>query len=154
MGVNFTLGMNAELYRAAAVLTGQLPADVVGASWTEITNCKDVTFSGETAEADVTTRANAGWRATAATLKDGSVEFVMQQKDTDAALTAIRTAWLAGTEIALAVMDRAITTVGCQGFVSNFTVTNFSRAEPLEEAITYNVTCKPSSMQQWYTKGS
>jgi len=29
-------------------------------------------------------------------------------------------------------------------------VTNFSRNEPLEEAVTVNVTLKPSSFTEWY----
>lgn len=154
MGENFTLGQDAELYFDTTPLTGQLQSDVLGASWTEMTNVKDVNLNLETGEADVTTRANKGWTATAATLKNGTIEFTMQQKDTDAGLTAVEEAWLNSTELAIACMDRAITTIGCQGLVSNVTVTNFSRAEPLSEAITYSVTLKPSSMQQWYTKGS
>jgi hypothetical protein len=154
MGMNFTLGMNAKFYFAAAVLTGQNESDILNATWTELTNVKDVTLNLETGEADVTTRANAGWRASAATLKNGTIEFQMQQKDTDAGLTKIQTAWLNSTEIALLCLDRGRTTIGCQGLASNFVVTNFSRSEPLEQAITYSVTVKPSSMQQWYVKGS
>jgi hypothetical protein len=36
------------------------------------TNVRDVTLNLETGEADVTTRANSGWKQTFATLKDGS----------------------------------------------------------------------------------
>ncbi|MCK6458214.1 MAG: hypothetical protein L6Q92_17005, partial [Phycisphaerae bacterium] len=48
-----------------------------GGAWTELANVKDVTLSLETGEADVTTRANSGWRAIVATLKEASVEFEM-----------------------------------------------------------------------------
>jgi hypothetical protein len=40
-----------------------------------------------------------------------------------------------------------------QGLVSNFVVTNFSRTEPLEDAIKVSVTAKPSSFTQWYNNG-
>ena len=67
MGVK--LGLDAKLYRN----TGTQAAPV----WNEIKNVKDVTLNLEAGEADVTTRGNAGWRATVATLKDGSIEFDM-----------------------------------------------------------------------------
>ena len=38
-------------------------------SWVELANVRDVTLSLEAGEADVTTRANSGWRAVVATLK-------------------------------------------------------------------------------------
>ena len=47
-------------------------------------------------------------------------------------------------------MDGDITTSGNQGLAGNFTVTNFSRSEPLEEAVTVSVTLKPSSYTTWY----
>jgi hypothetical protein len=60
------LGMEAKLYRN----TGSYAAP----TWSEMTNVKDLTLN---LEADVTTRGNAGWRATIAALKDGSIEFEM-----------------------------------------------------------------------------
>ena len=68
----------------------------------------------------------------------------------DAAFSALKDAWLNSTEIALAAMDGAVDTSGNQGLASNFTVTNFSRSEALEEAITVSVTVKPSSQTEWY----
>jgi hypothetical protein len=67
MGVR--LGLDAKLYRN----TGTYAAPV----WNEVKNVKDLTLNLEAGEADVTTRGNNGWRATLATLKDGSVEFEM-----------------------------------------------------------------------------
>ena len=67
--MSIKLGMNGKLYRNTG--TYEAPA------WEEIANAKDVTLSLETGEADVTTRANNGWKASKATLKDGSVEFEM-----------------------------------------------------------------------------
>ncbi len=49
----------------------------------EITNVKDLTVSLEKAEADASTRANNGWRATVGTLKDASIEFTVLNKDGD-----------------------------------------------------------------------
>ena len=134
--MGFKLGMEARLYRNTG--TYETPA------WTEIDNVKDVTLNLETGEADVTTRANNGWRATAATLKDGSVEFEMVWDTADAGFTAIQEAYFDNTSIEFAVMDGDIATSGTQGLRATMAVTNFSRNEPLEEAITVSVTIKPT----------
>jgi len=147
MSDNFTLGMECKLYFKTALLTG--PPD--GTGWTEIDNAKDVNLQQENGEADVTTRANNGWRATAATLKEATIEFEMLWKPSDAAFAAILAAWLAAGEIAIAAMDGAIDEAGNQGLASNCSVTSFTRNEPLEEAVTVSVTLKPSSFTAWYT---
>jgi len=107
---------------------------------TTLGNVRNVTLSLETGEADVTTRANQGWRATAATLKDGSVEFEMVWDTDDAGFTAIRNAWFSSEPLALAILDGP----NGQGLDADFVVTSFSRNEPLEEAITASVTAKPT----------
>jgi len=143
-------GMDCKFYYSDTLLTGQaggLPSDL---TWNEVSNVRDLTINLETGEADVTTRANNGWRQTLGTLKDGSLEFEMVWDSSDAAFTALKDAWLNGTEIALAAMDGDIQTSGNQGLVSNFSVTNFSRSEPLEEGVTVSVTVKPSSYTEWY----
>lgn len=95
-------------------------------------------------EADVTTRGNAGWRATVATLKDASVEFEMVWNAGDLDFVAVRDAFLNRTAIELAVLDGPVTASGSQGLRALCMVTNFSRNEPLEEAITVSVTVKPT----------
>ena len=132
---NFVLGMDCKLYKGDALLDGDTstPATV---TWSEADNVKDLNLNLETDEADVTTRGNNGWKATAATLKSGSIEFEMLWKPSDAIFTALLNAWLNKAEVALAAMSGAITVEGKQGLASNFTVTNFSRNEPLGEAVT------------------
>jgi len=107
-------------------------------TWVEITNVRDVTLNLETGEADVTTRANAGWRATVGTLKEASVEFEMVWDTADAGFTAIKNAFFNNAVIGLQVLDG---TSG-QGLQADFSITNFSRSEALEEAITVSVTAK------------
>jgi hypothetical protein len=145
--------MKAKIYRGNQVLAGQNAAAVNAVTWTELGNVRDVTLNLETGEADITTRANDGWRATAATLKDGGVEFEMVWNVNDAGFTAIKDAWEDSAEISLAVMSGELTTTNEEGLVSNFTVTNFSVSQALEEAITVSVTVKPSSETQWYKAG-
>jgi len=134
MGIR--LGMNAKLYRN----TGTYVAPV----WAEMPNVRDVTLNLEAGEADVTTRGNAGWRATLATLKDGSIEFEAVWDNEDDGFTALQQAYFGNQTIEIAAMDGDITTPGSEGLRATMTVTNFSRNEPLEEAITANVTVKPA----------
>jgi len=130
------LGMDAKLYRNTGTYASP--------TWDLIGNVKDLTLSLETGEADVTTRGNGGWRATVATLKDGSLEFEMIWDTEDTDFTAIRTAFLGNTAVEMAVLDGLVATTGSQGLRASFMVTNFTRNEPLEEAITVSVSMKPT----------
>jgi len=134
MGVR--LGLDAKLYRNTA--TYATPA------WNEVKVVKDVTLNLEAGEADVTTRGNGGWRAIIATLKDASLEFEMVWDTDDDDFTAIRTAFFAKTALEFAVMDGPIATAGSEGLRAMMAITNFSRSEPLEEAIKVSVTAKPT----------
>jgi hypothetical protein len=102
----------------------------------------------------VTTRGNAGWRATVATLKDGSIEFEMVWDTADDDFTALRTAFLTNAPIEFAVLDGASNATGSQGLRASMAITNFSRSEPLEEAIKVSVTAKPTysaNAPEWMT---
>ena len=123
------LGLDAKLFRGTA---GSQAA-------TEVTNVKDLTLNLESGEADVTTRATQGWKATAATLKEASLEFEMVWDTSDAGFKAIKDAYFNNTAIALFASDG-----DGNGLDADFVVTSFSRSEPLEEALTVSVTCKPT----------
>lgn len=134
--MGFKRGMDAKLYYKAGGQGG-------AGQWTELSNAKDVTLNLESGEADVTTRANSGWRATLATLKEASVEWEMVWDTADAGFTAIKDAYLNGEIIGLQVLDgESAGTPAGQGLQADFMITNFSRSEPLEEAITVSVTAK------------
>lgn len=121
-----------------AVLNYKVGGQSGGGAWLELGNCKDVTLNLETGEADVTTRANNGWRAKRATLKEGSVEFQMIWDTADPGFAAIKNAYFNNEKIGLQILDGP----GGEGLQGDFSVTNFSRSEPLEEAITVDVTVK------------
>lgn len=142
------LGMNAKLYYKEGGM------DAAG-SWNELTNVRDNTLNLEKGDADVTTRGNNGWRATLATLKDGSVEFEMVWDPDDAGFDAIHDAYFNDNVIGLSILDGAIATG--TGLQADFAITNFTRNEPLEEAMTVNVTAKPtysSSPPRWLEGGA
>jgi predicted secreted protein len=138
------LGMDAKLYRN----TGSFGSP----TWSEVTNVKDLTLNLEKGEADVTTRANGGWRATVGTLKDASIEFQMVWDTADAGFSAMQQAFFSNTPIEFAVMDGDINDPASEGLRATFDIFNFTRNEALEEAIMVDVTIKPTyaaSAPQW-----
>ena len=141
MPQEFLLGMNAKIYQG--------PTGTALASLTEMDNVKDVTLNLEAGEADVTTRANQGWRATAPTLRECTAEFEMLWKPGDTGFDAIKTAFLTSATIALAVLTGEKATSGTEGPRGDFSITNFSRNEPLEEGVTVSVTAKLAKFEEW-----
>jgi hypothetical protein len=139
----YVLGMNAGLYQGAAGST-------TPSSMSEVDNVRDVTLSMEAGEADITTRGNNGWRATAPTLRECTVEFQMVWKPGDAVFDAIKTAFLTSGTVALAVLDQKVGISGAQGPLGDFSITNFSRNEALEEAIVADVTAKLAVFVEWH----
>lgn len=147
MSTTFVLGMNAGLYQGTAGATSPT-------GMTEVANVRDVTLSLEAGEADITTRGNSGWRATAPTLRECSVEFQMVWKPSDGVFNAIKSAFLNSTLVSLAILDQKRDVTGAQGPIGDFAITNFSRNEALEEAIVADVTAKLSRFEAWHGGGS
>ena len=141
MSQEFLLGMNAKIYQgvAGAALN----------TLTEMGNVKDVTLNLEAGEVDVTTRANLGWRATAPTLRECTAEFEMLWKPGDAGFDAVKTAFLTSGALRLAVLTGDSAVSGTEGPLGDFSITNFSRNEPLEEGVTVNVTAKLAVFAEW-----
>ena len=120
------LGLDAVLLRGAAGSTGS----------TEVKNVKDLTLNLESGEADVTTRATQGWKASIATLKEASLEFGILYDTEDPDFTAFQEAYFSNTPLALFITDG-----NEHGLDADFSITGFS----LEEALTVSVTAKPTS---------
>ena len=139
--LTFKLGKDAKIYQ------GMEETPLM--SLTEITNVRDVTLSLEAGEADITTRANSGWRATAPTLRECSVEFEMVWQSGDMSFDAIKTAFLTGALLEMAILDGPKEGPSVQGVKGTFSIPKFSRNEPLEEAITVSVTAKLAKFDQW-----
>jgi TP901-1 family phage major tail protein len=138
---DFLLGMNAKIYQGAA---GAALATLI-----EMSNVKDVTLSMEAGEADITTRANSGWRATAPTLRECTAEFEMLWKPGDAGFDAVKSAFLSAGTLRLAILTGNKSTPGSEGPLGDFSITNFSRSEPLEEGVTVSVTAKLAVFDSW-----
>ena len=135
------LGLDAKLYVDDE-------SSYASPTWSEVTNCKDLTLGLEKNTADVTVRGNTGWRAVVSVLKDATLEFKMIWDTDDPNFTLIKDAFLASAApentINVAVMDGDIMTPGSQGLRSLMIVEKFTRNEPLEEALTVDVTLRPT----------
>ncbi len=92
----------------------------------------------EKAEADASTRANNGWRATVGTLKDASIEFTVLNKDGDSAFGLLQGLWSSGDPCDVGISDAGGTlTLTCE-------VMTFNVNQNLEEVISADVTLKPT----------
>lgn len=132
----FILGRNAEL---AYKVGGQS----AGGAWNVITNCKDVTPSGETVEADVTTRGSGKFTQTVPVRINMEVTFQMVWDPEDEAFAAIQDAWYNQAVIGFRTLDKAVGDGG-RGWAFDAGVTNFSKAEPLDGVQMVDVTIKPT----------
>jgi len=158
--MSFIFGKDAIMYYDG---DGAADGQATPANWIENDNVRDLTLNLETATDDVTTRGSGGFRAVAATLKDGSTDFQMIYSPTDPHFIVFQTAFFGsgtgfqsagGTVLGIAVMDGDITVTGNQGLVADMMITNFSIPENLEEAMKVDVTVQPtfSAFQPiWYT---
>jgi predicted secreted protein len=136
------LGLDCKLFRGAA---GETATELVE-------NIKDVSLNMETSEADVTTRKANGWKLSLATLKDASVECTVLFDTEDEDYNFFCDAFMNKTPIALFITDGDGT-----GLDADFSVTNFSMEQPLEEAVSVSVTFKPTMVTrgpEWKVKSA
>ena len=112
-------------------------------TWTE---CETASRTGrsagrdrESGDADVTTRAAKGWRASVATLKEGTLEFEMNYDTEDEDFGAVQDAFFNNTPLAFFVSDGA-----GNGLDADWVITGFNVEQPLEEATTVSVTARPT----------
>lgn len=125
------LGLQCKLYRGTAGTTAAV----------EMKNVTNVTLNLEKGEADITTRAANGWKMSAATLKEASIEFEMVYDTADSDFQAVQGAFLNDTALAIFVSDGEGSGLDC-----DCVVTNFSVDQSLEEAVKVNVTMKPTNI--------
>ena len=123
---------------------------------------REVTLNLTSDTADITTRCSNGWRQMVATLKDASVDFSMKWEPDNANFTEIMNLYDDQCPSAFAILDGPIDAnfaIGgpgssdvrrcgesgkVTGLVADFVVTNFTRNEALEEAVTADVTIQPA----------
>jgi hypothetical protein len=126
------LGLDAKLFRGEAGTQATI----------EVTNVKDVSLTLESGEADVTTRAAQGWKLSAATLKEASLEINILYDTEDEDFIAFKTAYFSNTPMSLFITDGAAT---AHGLDADFSITGFTMEQNLEEAVSVKITAKPTA---------
>ncbi len=133
------------------------------ANWIENDNIQNLTLNLSKDTSDVSTRGGGDFKATAATLSDGTTTFQMIYDPADAAFDVFQRAFFGsgtgfvsagGVVLGIAVMDGDITVSGNQGLVADMMVLDFSVNEDLTEAGKVDVTVAPTFSAfttTWYT---
>ena len=98
---------------------------------------ENVELSATGAALDVTSRGSAGWKEFIQSLKEWDAAVDQLWVPTDAGLQAIRSAYFAGTQLAVQFLDS-----GGVGFSGNCLVTSMKRGEPIGGAVKLPVTLK------------
>ena len=116
-------------------------------TWVEVLPTRDVKSNCVMNEIDASVRGGNGWQQNVPGLKNLTLEFNLLWDSTDASLTAISDAYFANppTTIEFLALSGPIGTAGNKGIRAVCYVTNFSRNEGLEEAVTVDVTAKPAA---------
>src|SRR4051812_21948078 len=113
--MSIKLGLDAKLYIDDE-------ASYVSPTWSEVTNCKDLTMTLEKSDFDVTVRGNNGWRAIVSVLKDATLEFKQIWDTGDDNFQIIKDAFLSSSfpsnSVNIAAMDGNIVTPGSEGLRS------------------------------------
>ena len=118
-------------------------------SWLEIDTVRDVTLNLERNEIDDTSRTTNGWRSRLAGLAQWGADFEMIYNTANTAWQKVRESFFLNTSIEVLVLDGDITVDDQEGIRGTVFVTNFERAEPLEEAVTNSTTFVGSGTPNW-----
>lgn len=132
------LGLGCALYRNNGTIGSGSP------SWVENTNVKDLELQLETDIADLTVRANNGWRAELGTLKKGTITFQSVWDPADANFLAFFNAFLSNSLIEVAALNGKIENNGSHGLRMVATVTKCARTEKLTEGVMADITISPA----------
>ncbi len=136
----FVLGLNHKLYYQSTGTRAAWPGTGAAPSLVLMNNVRDVTFSGDAATADVSTRGGGKFRQQVSTLNNAEVQFEMVYDTADTAFVFMRAAWIAGSVFGCAVLDGVSSTTGTQGLWMDAVVTGFEWTQELEEAGKVSVT--------------
>jgi len=132
------LGMNCVLFFKVGGIAG-------GGAWLAANNVRDATLNMEANETDVTTRGNAGWEATAPTLRKASVDTELIWAPAEPFFTALKNAFMAVSAAERVIGIRAMSAASDgEGLQADMAVSKFSRSEDLEDAVKVSVTLKPT----------
>jgi hypothetical protein len=139
MARSYVLGLDCKVYYLVGAPTDYATDQL---NLVEICVVQDATLSMSAATADATSRCSGGWRATVQSLRDANPSISSLWRPSDAGLAILMDTFLTGGTIAMAFLDNFAsqaavpTSERITGLYSLFSVTDFSRSEPLEEVVT------------------
>jgi hypothetical protein len=137
------VGLEAKAYRN----TGTYAAP----AWDELRFVRDVNIPLKKGQADLSAR-GVKWRLKKGTMIDLDLTFDAVYDASDADFTALRDAFLEGTDIDLAFFEADIATNGNQGLRGMFQVTQFGKTEKLEEGQHIEIVVSPAYTLTQYPK--
>jgi hypothetical protein len=147
------IGLDCKLYRNTGTYASP--------TWNEIANVADVTVQLSKGEADTSTRAS-GWKTRKGTLKDASIDFQLKFVPGDTDFAALLASYTGNSSIELLALDGLLATTGSQGLRAVCEVFNFQQGQPLEGAVAFDVSAKPTPsfandgaaiVPTWFTVG-
>jgi len=110
---------------------------------TEADNVRNVNLNMSKRMAEAVRRGKS-WVAKKPVITEGTVEFEIYDIEGDAFLTAVKSAFMNDTRIALYPTDAA----SGEGLDADFYISSFSRNEANEEFIAYSVTAEPTDEER------
>jgi predicted secreted protein len=118
-------------------------------TWLEIETARDVDFNLSAGDVDDTSRKARGWRSRLAGLKEWGADFEMIYDTTSTAWELVRAAYFTSTAVEILALDGDINTDGCEGVRGTVYVTEFTKAEPLEDVQANSVTFVGNGTPTW-----
>lgn len=113
-----------------------------------ILDVANVELNISASEVDVTRRSGNGWRQIQTALNDCEVSLEIPLDTSDPGYQALRDAFNDNTVLALAILTGARNKPN-EGIVGDFSVTNFPRSEPIDGAVSTNITLKLIEFDKW-----
>lgn len=105
---------------------------------TELKNIKDVSLNLSAESVDITTRKSGGWKEELVTLKTLEITFQALFDSEDTVFSSLQTAFMNGTTVDVEISGSGTLTATC-------VVSNFSITQALTDAITVDITLKPTA---------
>lgn len=121
----------------------------VSPSWLEIDTVRDVTLSLSANEVDDTSRTTNGWRSKLAGLREWGADFEMIYDPSNTAWQKVREAYFDGSSLEILALDGDIIEDDHEGLRGVVFVTNFERAEPLEDVVANSTTFVGNGTPTW-----
>ena len=158
----FVLGVNAKLHYLpdASGAREAWPASAAGVTalnLVEIDTAKEVKLNLDRDKADVTTRADGGFKTTMTTLKGGTIGFKLVRDTLDTAFLYLQDAVDTRKRIAVACLDGAADTPGTQGLWADMKITKWSETQNADGVIEVDVELSLADsdvVAAWVTTGA